>query len=579
MINHIPTHLQKYISTQNYEKYTAENQATWRFLMRQLVHFLKHAAHPCYVEGLAKTGIKVDEIPRIDVMSEKLSEFGWQAIPVSGFIPPAAFMEFQALGFLPIAADMRSLDHIRYTPAPDIVHEAAGHAPILVDPDFSAYLKQYAEIASKAIISSEDLDLYTAIRELSDIKENPSSSPEDIQLAEKKLSETTQAITYASEASLLGRMNWWTAEYGLVGPLENPKIFGAGLLSSLEEARTCLNEKVKKIPLTLDCIDYTYDITELQPQLFVAPNFNRLSEVLEQLSEKMAYKQGGRESLNKVIEAKNVNTVEYNSGLQVSGLLSEFLSDSQGLPIYLKFSGPCQLSYQKQQLDGHGKDFHAHGFGSPIGLLENTDQCLSKFTEDDLNRLGIKIQQICTLKFKSGVVVTGHLDQLHKKEQQLVLASFSDCTVKLEDQILFDPSWGQYDMAIGQHITSAFSGPSDRAKYGELEDFQAIRVPQPKFSPEEIAKQDLYLQVRNFRNKAHKQKHTPQELEQICELYFSQHSTAWLIGLEIYELTFLTEVHSDLAHRLRAHLEELAHTQTQIQSSIQDGLAIADQYL
>ena len=96
---------------------------------------------PFYALGLEKTGISTERIPDLAEMSQKLEPFGWQAVPVSGFIPPAAFMEMQSLGLLPIACDMRSIEHLTYTPAPDIVHEAAGHAPILIDPEFSIYLK------------------------------------------------------------------------------------------------------------------------------------------------------------------------------------------------------------------------------------------------------------------------------------------------------------------------------------------------------------------------------------------------------------------------------------------------------
>ncbi|NJL24178.1 MAG: hypothetical protein HC902_02675 [Calothrix sp. SM1_5_4] len=131
----IPDHLRRYIVNQDYDRYTPEDQAVWRYIMRQLKNFLGEHAHPFYAEGLRKTGIQVDRIPRIDEVDVCMEEFGWGAVPVSGFIPPAAFMEFQALGILPIASDMRTLDHLLYTPAPDIVHEAAGHAPFLAIPN------------------------------------------------------------------------------------------------------------------------------------------------------------------------------------------------------------------------------------------------------------------------------------------------------------------------------------------------------------------------------------------------------------------------------------------------------------
>src|SRR2546430_11571880 len=85
--------------------------------------------------ALPISGISFERIPRIEEMNDILGKIGWGAVAVDGFIPPAAFMEFQAYKVLVIACDMRQIHHIEYTPAPDIVHEAAGHAPIIVDRD------------------------------------------------------------------------------------------------------------------------------------------------------------------------------------------------------------------------------------------------------------------------------------------------------------------------------------------------------------------------------------------------------------------------------------------------------------
>ncbi len=141
---------------------------------------------------------------------------------------------------------MRTIDHLLYTPAPDIVHEAAGHAPILADPEYAEYLRKYGEVARHSIISKQDMDQYEAIRVLSDIKEDPRSSKEEIARAETRLQQVNDSLTTTSEAALLSRMNWWTAEYGLVGDLRSPKIFGAGLLSSVGESHNCLSDSVKR---------------------------------------------------------------------------------------------------------------------------------------------------------------------------------------------------------------------------------------------------------------------------------------------------------------------------------------------
>ena len=72
---------------------------------------------------------------------------------------------------------------------------------------------------------------------------------------------------------------------------QNPKIYGAGLLSSVAESENCLKKEVKKIPFSIDCINYDYDITEQQPQLFVTPNYKFLSKELKKLAKSMAFKE------------------------------------------------------------------------------------------------------------------------------------------------------------------------------------------------------------------------------------------------------------------------------------------------
>ena len=61
-------------------------------------------------------------------------------------IPPQAFMEFSH-NVLVIASDIRQVNHIEYTPAPDIIHESVGHAPIIANPDYAEYLRRFGEMA------------------------------------------------------------------------------------------------------------------------------------------------------------------------------------------------------------------------------------------------------------------------------------------------------------------------------------------------------------------------------------------------------------------------------------------------
>ena len=175
-IEGLPEHLKQFIVDQNYEQYTPINQEVWRYVMGQNVRFLSKVAHGSYLNGLQEAGISLDKIPSIYGMNRILKEIGWSAVAVDGFIPPNAFMEFQKYKVLVIAADIRQIDHIQYTPAPDIIHEAAGHAPIIADKEYAEYLRLFGEIGAKSFSSKQDYSLYEAIRKLSILKEYPNST-------------------------------------------------------------------------------------------------------------------------------------------------------------------------------------------------------------------------------------------------------------------------------------------------------------------------------------------------------------------------------------------------------------------
>ncbi|HVK61219.1 MAG TPA: aromatic amino acid hydroxylase [Bdellovibrionales bacterium] len=565
----LPAHLRKYVVEQDYSRYTPVDQAVWRYIMRQLTDYLSEHAHPCYIEGLKRTGIDVDRIPEISRMSEKLEKYGWKAVPVSGFIPPAAFMELQAYGYLPIASDLRTIDHIMYTPAPDIVHEAAGHAPILIEPEFAAYLKSYAQVARKAIISREDMEQYEAIRVLSDLKEDPSSTPEQIEAANRKLADITAAMSDISEAALLGRMNWWTAEYGLIGSLEDPHIFGAGLLSSVGESKACLDSKVKKLPLTIECIDYSYDITEQQPQLFVTPSFAHLQVVLEQFAERMSFRRGGRYGLERAQRAATVNTVQLDSGLQVSGKLKSFSAAGERID-YIQFDGPCQLSYGDKELEGHGRTYHAQGFGSPLGLLEG---------DVDLESLDLRIGADSELRFRSGVVVRGKLKSLLRtpNQKKLLVVAFDACTVTHGTSVLFQPEWGVFDMAVGHRVSSVFGGPADRMTFGETEDFVAKTIPRKSWDAITKYKHSLYAEVRSIREDLENGSLKADEaasdrLEKVYSKVEADLPHDWLLRLEILELSHRLPSDS-WRQRLQLELKNLSSDST-AKKFIEDGIRV-----
>ncbi|WP_306591819.1 aromatic amino acid hydroxylase [Geothrix sp. 21YS21S-4] len=348
-IDRLPAHLRSYVADQEPGAYTPRDHAVWRHILHRLAERLKDTAHPSYLSGLAATGIGLERIPTLDEMNERLEALGWSAVGVRGFIPPAVFTELQSLGVLAIAADIRSHEHIEYTPAPDIVHESAGHAPILADRRYADYLKRCGEVGFRAIASLEDQAVYEAIRHLSVVKEDPSATEEELRLAGERLRAASASRRYVSESTRASRLYWWTAEYGLVGSLDAPKLYGAGLLSSLGEAAHCLTSAVEKMPLSPACADVEYDITRMQPQLFVARDFDHLFEVLEAFEATLSWRRGGDHGLEEALRARTVNHLRLEGGLELTGRVAERIparrETAPGLATALaRLAGPILLS-------------------------------------------------------------------------------------------------------------------------------------------------------------------------------------------------------------------------------------------
>ncbi|MBK5208257.1 MAG: aromatic amino acid hydroxylase [Flavobacteriaceae bacterium] len=530
----LPKHLHQFIVKQPYDEYTAQNQAVWRYVMRMNIDFLSKVAHESYLEGLKKTGISENEIPKMEGMNRILKDIGWAAVSVDGFIPPNAFMEFQAYNVLVIASDIRTIDHLEYTPAPDIIHEAAGHAPIIANPEYAEYLRRFGEIGCKAISSSEDYEMYEAIRLLSILKEDPNSSEEDIENAQQKVEALQNTMGELSEMAQIRNLHWWTVEYGLIGTLENPKIYGAGLLSSIGESKKCLTNEVKKVPYTIDAATQNFDITKPQPQLFVTPDFAHLSFVLEEFANKMALRTGGLTGVQKLIKSKNIGTIELSTGLQISGVFSNVIVDDNNKPIYFQTAGPTALASRDKELIGHGTDYHAEGFGSPLGKLKGINLAIEDMFPKDLEVYGIYEGKKTSLLFEGdikveGEVITGKRDLNGK----ILLISFKNCTVTHNDKVLFRPEWGIYDMAVGKEIISAHAGPASVNSFKDLGEVSATKTHKISYSEEQIILHKMYQEIAEMRKTGEVDF---LRISLIFEKLKANFTTDWLLPLEMYEL-------------------------------------------
>jgi phenylalanine-4-hydroxylase len=569
LIDRLPKHLKQFIKPQVYDDYTPINQAVWRYVMRKNVSYLSKVAHNSYLEGLEKTGLEIDNIPNMYGMNRILKEIGWAAVAVDGFIPPNAFMEFQAYNVLVIACDIRQLEHIEYTPAPDIIHEGAGHAPIIANPEYAEYLRRFGEIGCKAISSSRDYELYEAIRLLSILKEAEGTPQEEIKKAEEQVDFLQNNMGELSEMSRIRNLHWWTVEYGLIGTIENPKIYGAGLLSSIGESAWCMTDNVKKIPYDISAADQSFDITKPQPQLYVTPDFAQLNSVLEEFANTMALRKGGPKSVQKLIDSKALGTIELSTGIQISGIFTNVI-EHEGKSVYVQTTGKTALSYREKELVGHGTEYHAEGFGSPIGKLKGINLAIEEMSPRDLRAYDIYEGEQVTLEFEGNITVKGEIITGSRNLQgEILLIKFKNCTVTHNDTILFQPEWGIYDMAVGKKVISAFSGPADVNSFDMINHVPSSQTIKQKKSPEREELEKLYASIRNIRE--HKPAITT--LKEAFASVTANHPNDWLLSVEIAELA-KKENNSDLVDKVLNHLEKVKTNRPEVAHLIDGGLEL-----
>ena len=569
LIERLPAHLKQFIKPQDYKDYTPINQAVWRYVMRKNVSYLSKVAHESYLNGLEKTGLEIENIPNMYGMNRILKEIGWAAVAVDGFIPPNAFMEFQAYNVLVIASDIRQLEHIEYTPAPDIIHEGAGHAPIIANPEYAEYLRRFGEIGCKAISSSYDYEMYEAIRLLSIVKEAENAPQSVIDAAEKAVNDLQNQSVEMSEMAQIRNLHWWTVEYGLIGTVENPKIYGAGLLSSIGESAWCMTNKVKKIPYDISASNQIFDITKPQPQLYVTPDFAHLSFVLEEFANKMALRTGGLSGINKLINSKALGTIELSTGLQISGVFSNVI-EFDGKPVYVQTTGKTALANREKELVGHGTNYHAAGFGSPIGKLKGINLAIEDMSPKDLMAYGIYEGKTVTLEFEGDIKVTGDIITGSRNLQgAIIIISFENCTVTHQNTVLFQPEWGVFDMAVGKKVVSAFSGPADCNSFDMITHLPNSKTIKAEKTPEREELESYYSEIRTIREN----KINPDKAFEIFKIVANKYPNDWLLSLEIAEILHLQKSENSF-NQVMSHLNNLKINRPGVSHLIDNGLEL-----
>ncbi len=220
---------------QRWDRYTAEEHATWDLLFARQAKLLPGRASEAYLRGLDVLKLSKPGIPDFAELSERLMGLtGWQVVAVPGLVPDAVFFDHMANRRFVAGNFIRRRDQLDYLEEPDVFHDVFGHVPMLADPVFADYLEAYGRGGQRAL----GLD----------------------------------ALQY------LGRLYWYTVEFGLIAEPEGLRIYGAGIVSSFSESRFALDDpSPNRIAFDMARVMRTeYRIDDFQQNYFVIPSFDAL---------------------------------------------------------------------------------------------------------------------------------------------------------------------------------------------------------------------------------------------------------------------------------------------------------------
>jgi phenylalanine-4-hydroxylase len=217
---------------------------------------------------------------------------------------------------------------------------------------------------------------------------------------------------------------------------------------------------------------------------------------------------------------------------------------------------------------GHGTSSHLDGFGSPIGKLKGINLAIEDMSPRDLRAYDIFEGEKVSLEFEGNISVSGEIITGSRNlKGEIIIVSFKNCTVKHNNEILFQPEWGVYDMAIGKKIVSAFSGPADANSFDNLTHIPSSKTIKSLKSEKTKKLEDFYQTVRDCRDKKNKT-----DLDILFNKIVQEYPSDWLLPIEILELVHIEN--EPLSTRIIAHLEQLKNMRHEVKKLIDNGLEL-----
>lgn len=227
---------------QIYENYNQEDQEVWNILFSRQRKNLEMKGAKEYLNCLDQFEPVLNEkaIPNFDGMNEMLIDVnGWKIHVVPGLIPVKDFFKLLAKKEFPASTWVRKRHELDYLEEPDMFHDIFGHTPLLLNKNYSEFMQHFGEIGYRYLEDDE-------------------------------------------KVLKLQRLYWFSIEFGLLGTIQNPLIYGAGILSSFGESNHIYTNELEILPFDMKEIYQTPFInSEIQTKYFLLSSLDELYEKLD----------------------------------------------------------------------------------------------------------------------------------------------------------------------------------------------------------------------------------------------------------------------------------------------------------
>jgi phenylalanine-4-hydroxylase len=234
-----------YLVRQDWSAYREQEHAVWAELVgRQMSQLEQHACEE-YLQGFEQIGLRADRIPNLAEINLRLqSRTGWSATPVSGFLPAPAFFEMLAARQFPTTTWLRGRDSLEYTPEPDIFHDVFGHVPMHAHPVFADFLQHYGEVGAE--------------------------------------------LTDKEALVQMGRLFWFTVEFGVIRQKGAIRFYGSGLISSHGESTYVLEGGPEIRDFDVDqVLNQSFSISEMQRVLYAVESFDQIYDATREAEKRL----------------------------------------------------------------------------------------------------------------------------------------------------------------------------------------------------------------------------------------------------------------------------------------------------